>query len=646
MKLASGISTSVTGAWLSNRARKLAQDLLALKQRFSNKTQIIDGFVIRASRANSMAKGVVLDPPGNVLLLEQLIPASTVGARRPHLITTHARDVLNPDLEVPVSVVSPTTAAFGGAGQIFAVVVGDADYDEFTTFSPYTPRAWQNPYGCPRMSIRVETEDPVQFDYYGLPNTRSQLHMSWYDYGTAFDGSSGRIGFKLIEPRVMTLAENYRLHTRVDAYYGYEAPLPFGSIGVDSTCSNGLAAQQLTRQESFTLPIDYGKPGLWLQRFRPTFLDQQILDDGAFGMLRTSVLLKPEQLDAALAPRTWKEPPTEGWPLQGVDYVDEFWENFTAFPAGVLPQWFDDLVIADDGTQFIIRGVLNSVLDAEVPLTGYYLRVARTSFRGTMGYVTGAPVWSIQSQELFADNSTVDFGVPVSDPAAIHMEHVLGMARVGEQVVEVLVRYEAERGTSPDSSPGGTQNLAEADMTSRRWVFIQGGVETTVLGSSINAYPQGNIALISLPATFVVNAVGARFSGQSFLVPVDDRRLAFDGSLNDLGQRYICWYDTVTKVATRGALLPIGPFDDPDLEQNPLLQVIQRAELDEAGLEIKPATLMLSWNRDTRVWLSKDTGTTWELWIDQVNHENGGYYLGNGFHVGKRLGELCRQRGQ
>lgn len=56
---------TVTGAWLSRRAKDIAARLL--KTRGHGKTEVIDGYLIRATRAGSQASATLIDPPGLVV---------------------------------------------------------------------------------------------------------------------------------------------------------------------------------------------------------------------------------------------------------------------------------------------------------------------------------------------------------------------------------------------------------------------------------------------------------------------------------------------------------------------------------------------------------------------------------------------------
>lgn len=56
---------TITGAWLFRRAKELAARLI--KTRGWGKIEIVDGYMIRASRAASQASAIVIDPPGAVV---------------------------------------------------------------------------------------------------------------------------------------------------------------------------------------------------------------------------------------------------------------------------------------------------------------------------------------------------------------------------------------------------------------------------------------------------------------------------------------------------------------------------------------------------------------------------------------------------
>lgn len=82
--ITSARSLSLIGAYLVRRAKSLAQSIA--RTNLLSKTEVIDGFLVRATRVGKMANGLVLDPPGIVAAL------NNEGDERGGLYSLHGRD--------------------------------------------------------------------------------------------------------------------------------------------------------------------------------------------------------------------------------------------------------------------------------------------------------------------------------------------------------------------------------------------------------------------------------------------------------------------------------------------------------------------------------------------------------------------------
>lgn len=674
MNLVSAKVLTVTGAYLRRRAAQMAERLHRLGMRTAH--EVIDGYLLRATRSGKYATGLVIDPPG---LLHVLHPDGDV---RGDLYSLDPRDYFNSKvsadaIERGFDDVEPTRASYlyypiGFApdpvtlpGQspdpvqrsvkLRRAVVRTGERYCFCRLSVLTsPSVGEPAFDLLPASAPGEPRDNRSFV------TLSVLNAATVSRPSAEAAPSSFRGYALSNAAIDALAEGYTLiRESQHGYTSFEYPLcPPAAIFIGSLM---VAAIPVARQAGVGV-ADWGDAAVLL-----VGLDANPVE-WAGSIVQWSYLWTPEEHPRqAMHPGPWVYEPD--WrPTLNFSRWEDVWDGDPE-NVGSRPNWVDSLSGAVDGEeavfrfrvvtlagvpQIVVRDGITSKRNPTAPAEAIVeLRVDRDGnveaqypsyevFSGPDAFSAGGldltPYQAFVEGELPEDSVKVVWPCATlsSDAGLVRVDAEFSAPRDDTQTVGMPTWNGLMR--DPDTSTFGLR--VRAGDTDTFIPFEDAGAGLTAPSTTINGV-QYLFSACQSYKLWTLDSMVAMVSDTEVAVLVFEQwdQLSFDGT-----ETRLLVIDLVTGAHR---LLPrVGYFHTATLafERAPVLSVIQREVKDDSGEIVQHGVYLVAGPSSAAVRITRDSGETWDDYLTFPRPAGGAYFLGNQLMPSMRPGHLIMQR--
>lgn len=660
MNLSNAKTLTATGAYLRRRAAQLADGLHRAKQRVAH--EVIDGFILRATRIGKLANGLVIDPPG---LLHTL---HNEGDERGNLYSLDSRDYFNSNVDAQAiergfADVEPMDARYlyypigfsvdqnpppGQSGdpvqssvKLRRAVVRTTDRYCFCRLSVFTSPAIGEPvFDLLPASAPGEPRVNLSYATLALLNGANVVTLNAGDTRNSF------LGYAFSNAGIDDLAAGYTLiREALHGYTSFEYPLcPPASLFI-----GGLMVAAIPVAKQLDVGVtDWGEAGLLLVGMNAN------TGNPSDSLVRWSYLWTPaEHPEAVMHPGPWVYKP-EWEPNLNFDEWEDAWggdpENI-----GSRPSWIDSLSCALDGDTAVFR--FRCVALAGVPQIVDVLGVPTRRFPTVPAEAIveirvdqeGNVEAAYPAYEVFSGPDAFDgYGLDVTPYQAFVDGELPGAFvratwPVATFSAEVgLVRVDAEfRAPRDDTMLVGMptwNGLMKGPDTNTFGVRVQAGVlDVFISFSSIGAgltppsrLLGGEQYLFSACQSYklwALDSMAAMLSDTEVGLLVFEDWELFDQSTGTETRLLI-----VDIVTGSHRLTPrLGYFHTPTLEhiRVPVLSVIQRELKSPEGELLQAGAYLVSGPSNSAVRITRDSGLTWDDYLDFPQPAGGAYFLGN-----------------
>lgn len=260
MKLPTAKTTTVTGAWLVKRAKELARRLLKTGM-FSQK-EVIDGYIVKATRTGKIGSGIVIDSPASVLIsLDDIRTWRAVGTR----------DNYNSNLNMPDGPYDSEDMT----RQTIVFWIRYYGFDPDAPDTPTEPNAYRRSSPLPNMGYMASKKDimrlsflsryPIESNQIPIP-TGATIFSGVHTHGA---NSRGTPGFVWTDAYMRTLTGGYGV-VRVanmfplDFQYQGDAPISSAKNRIHLFSIPVVQASTTERSEAVT---DWGRNAVQLMLY-------------------------------------------------------------------------------------------------------------------------------------------------------------------------------------------------------------------------------------------------------------------------------------------------------------------------------------------------------------------------------------------
>lgn len=668
--IASAKSLTATGAYLIRQAKQLARSLFTTGMR--SQVKIIDGYLLRASRAGNIANCTVIDPPGVVVTL------GNDGDARGGVYALHPRDFYStiadrPHVTFTLDTTSPAPVQFVYFPVGFTVQnnsgpgTNNNPLEESAKIWREVMHASSDRYVMARLSIRTQPDIGVPY-YDILPASTpdepriAQLFVTVVVmnaqtvYGVG-GKQSPYTGYAISSSAISALAPGYVLMREAEhGYSGWEyAACPPAAAMVGPVM---IAAIPVTKQGG-TGVTDWGEAAMLILGLNP--LNAKGEPDGT--LIRWHYLWTPaEHPQPAVHPGPWVYQP-DYKPMFNETEWDEAWyydvgqaprENL-----GSRPSWTDCLSCQPDGNGVLFRFKYSTISGIPYIVNGpsHSYGVFQTAEVEAVielyAAVDGTITAEYPSHEVFTTTGNPDSDKPHSPyqqyvVGILPLDHVKVVTPVATLMVdETLVRLNAEFTADRSRAfvayvthdwsgfmlnPHTDEFGFRVKSTDSEWFIKFSDVGAGFVAPVIKLmdFHEENVLSSTLGSykTWDASCLAAVYSRDEIAVLVFESWQAADtyGAGTQTKIVIINVRDGTFRVTP-----DIGYYHAKTLacREMPVLSVVQQEVRDKDEKVIQKAVLLVSGARSQRVLISRDGGDTWDYLLDFPAPIGGSFYLGN-----------------
>lgn len=667
MAIATARALTKSGTYLVDRAKRLARKLLRLGKRSAVET--IDGYLLRASAVGDIATGLVIDPPGALVVFQALLDPRgntyPIGPR--DFFDSRTQDANGPfgyeQIEPKNYVVY-----FYGIGFDPEEEAPDTPWKRASLWRVASPTKRER---LRANMLRIVADPAVPFPYDTVdlapPDT---LVFSGVD---TFPKSRRVPGYHFFEPGIAELAPGFQLMARTELGYmafEYQGMQPASASSGDWT----LMVIPVVKNFDPSQAVHWGQPGVLFVLLNAALA----IEEEKPTPVRWSRLWSPDEHSIdffhsgpweARPRNTITSPfadPQQNW--------DDFWNAWSAggqpIPAGgTRPNWTDAIGVAWFNGRFVVNlrcCALNATLsDFGVGWDYEYVDAGGSAHLRFEVTLDGSFSVAEQQHEVWdcADATNPGRRRPYDiwvagqlDEAVVHAVNPAGTFPIPGGLCEVAWCMEADRAGAfgPVFGP-----YFYADLSSARLEFT-----VRLLDADGNEQP---------PATHVVyfEDLGAGIQGPTttgvgvgadlvllpptgsyklwpmapLFVAVSQHEIGFavcerwqDFGPGDLGTVKLAVLDLLTGAASIRSDIGLENAPLPQQERPVHLDCLQRAIYNDEGETVLEAVLFASVDSEQAVRISRDSGRTWSDYLTFPQPLAGAYYLANPLMPGDRVG--------
>jgi hypothetical protein len=660
VKFPSKQTNTATGAYLLPRAVKLARD--AYQIGVPSKSEVFDGFLLRGTNIGSLLKAQVLDLPATVLFPDTT--DRSVGDAR----QIDGRDYYNSALAVPdhaafLSAEQRSNAVYILANVGFPQRVTDQstpqEEQEYTKWITSVPWSYLRAYEDDHLFVSHMSQWHPTGIYAdrGFDCVESQTTV----YCGARAYRDGGVPFVFKDTALAELADGYLPVVKSSYLYvshEYQGFPTFARRVTTSGQYGSLLVIPMVKRGATPEVLDWGDAAL-------LFLVVDLFE----GNLRVlhNQLWKPDQHSVDF----FHQGPLASKPINGFTTsplaaaqtaLDAWWGSWTTGPSGKRPCWFDAITGTQVGDTIEVSARLCAsngdylVSAPPVPDPDYWIGSGHATLRFALS-PAGADVFTLSVDERgyeiyesptayatpYASSPYTRWVVGHLDTTKVVNRFTATMRQVGASVVEVDLKVEGPRN-------GPTANLCGYTPGSEAFVFTvrtPGSPDAvyTVPFTALGAGIQMPVGTYGLGTDKYLAAPGASYKlwcMDQLFVPISSTELAFIASTYfDDGDDAsvvrpcrLCVFDTTTGAVTIRSALP-SPASGFSKEYRithrraPSLSCIQRTVPAAVGVAYEAVLLFTAPDGFGEIYISRDSGQTWQVYITEAPTLNGAFYLGN-----------------
>jgi len=667
MAIATARALTKSGTYLVDRAKRLARKLLRLGKRSAVET--IDGYLLRASAVGDIATGLVIDPPGDLVVFQALFDSrgNTYPVGRRDFFDSRAGDTNGPFDRDQIEPRNYITYIYG---------IGFDPDDESVNAPWRRSTLWRvvSPTKKERLranALRIVPNPVVSFPYdlvdLAPPDT---LVFSGVD---TFPKSKRVPGYYFSEAGIAQLAPGFQLMARTELGYmafEYQGMQPASASNGDWT----LMVIPVVKNFDPNQAVHWGQPGVLFVLLNAALAIEEQRDTP----VRWSHLWSPDEHSSdffhagpwAARPRsTISSPfsdPQQNW--------DDFWSAWSAgarpIPAGgSRPNWTDAIGIAWFNGRFVVNlrcCALNATLsdfgvgwDYEYVDAGgsAHLRFEITLEGGFSVAELQHEVWDCADPTNPGRRRPYDVWVAGQlDEDVVHAVNPAATFPIPGGLCEVTWCMEADRAGAfgPVFGPYFYADLSSARLEfTVRLLDAEGNEQSPIthavhfddLGAGIQGPTTTGLGvgadLVLLPPTGSYKL----WPMAPLFVPISRHEIGF--VVSERWQDFGPGESAAVKLAVldlRSGAAVIR--SDIGLENAPLpqqerpvhLDCLQRAVYDDEGQVVIEAVLFASVDSAHPVRISRDSGRTWQDYLTFPQPQAGAYYLANPLMPGDRVG--------
>ncbi len=663
MTIVTGRTLTISGSYLLKRAKDLARKLLRFNQ--NNKIEVVDGYLIQAKRSPTGATGIVIDPPGALMVFDALLDS------RGNKYPAGQRDYFD-------SRVGLTNGPYGYAditpteAQTQVVAFG-FNPDDTSPLSPWLNAVrWRNSVIANRDTLRqnaLRIAPPSGTGYPFDDFDQVPLGTVVFSGTSVYPDSTNRPGYWWGESSIANLAPGYSLMARTTLGY-----MSFQYQGMQPTTSSHdnvtLMVFPLVKNLDPTQAVHWGHSALLFVLLDyagnqteglPTIVWSQVWTPDAHDI--TFFHNGPWQAEPSGNIASFFAAPQDSW--------ERFWGDWETAgrpnPAGgSQPNWTDAISACWFNGRFVVNVrccALNGALSA--PSMGfpdkYEVAGGSAHVRFTVVPTGGLTVEQVQYDIWDSPGSNFGITYPYDVWVAGHLDintiygvNPVATLMMGTSLVEVRWRMEADRQNPLYAS--GTGPYMPAYFDTGRYEFTitpvdEDGNELTpvvhdVVFDTLGAGVQGPTTrlvdtLVMLPPT----ASYKLWSMNPMVVALSDHEIGFvcyeewdDYFPTRLTPVKLAVLNTTTGVAEVRS--DIGFDHDPKVgyEQPVHISCAQETRYNDEGDITIEGVLFASGAMTPLVRISRDSGRTWQDYLTFPQAQTGAYYVGSPLAVGKRPG--------
>lgn len=666
--IAAAKSLTATGAYLIRQAKQLARSLFTTGMR--SQVKIIDGYLLRASRAGNIANCTVIDPPGLIVALSP--DGDSRGAPLGCAYGLQPRDFYSTSLDLPhVTFTLETTNPSPLGFVYFPVGFSFQDGPDGSVTSPLDKagkvrrevvhastdryvRGWlgliTNPdIGAPNYDV-LPASTPEE------PRT-SQIFATVAVMSSQTVFADGRntnpyTGYSISDEAIAEMAPGYVLIR--EAEFGYSGWVD-GGMSPPAGAMVGplmIVAIPVTKQGGIGV-TDWGEAAMLIIGLSSVNADGK--PDGA--LIRWHRLWTPaDHPQPALHPGPWVYEPD-----YKPSYNQEQWDDAWHYEVGQLPHEnlgsrpsaTDCLSCQPDGDGVLFRFRYSTI--AGVPhifalgAQGFHTAEVESVIE-LHAAVDGTITATYPSHEVFTSTSN-----PYADePYSPYQQFVVGILPIdkvkvvipmatltaGDSLVRLDAEYTADRSGifDPYLSHEWAGNMVNPDTDNFGFRIKSAAGEWVIPFSSIGAGFAAPVFKFMGVTDVLYSSLGykiwdvtclaAVFSSSEIAVLVfEDWQNA--GSFGDGTHTKIVVINVVD--GTFRTLPRTGYYHAKTTacREMPVLSVAQQEVRNDGGEVIQKAVLLVSGARSSRVHISRDSGETWDYLLDFIAPMGGSFYLGN-----------------
>lgn len=670
MKFPAKQINTVTGAYLLRQAVRLAIE--ADRIGVPSKARVIDGYMLRGSSVSGVLRAQVLDSPGVVLF-----PDTTdreVGDGR----QVDLRDYYNSTLSIPAHPSLPSAEGRSSVVYLLANVGFPQSIDAETPPSEqqeYTRWITSQPWGY----ARAYEDRWTNVSHHSLFSPSGVYGSRDYDcvftdavtYWGAKGYKAGGVPFVFKDTSISELTGGYLPVVKSQyiyvsqEYQGYPA---FSARVQTSGTYGSLLVMPVVKRGATPEVLDWGDTALWFA----------VVDifEGDLRVLHNQ-LWKPDDHSVDF----FHQGPLLSKPINGYTTsplgaaqaaLDAYWGAWTSGPSGKRPSWIDCLVGTQVGDTVEVSArlcacngdyLISSPPEPEPP---YWMGSGHARMRFVLSR-TAPDTFSLGVTEVDHEiyESPTAYTLPyVSSPytrwvvgalntTTVTCRHTVVMRRVGARIVEVDLTVAGPR-NGPSANFVGYTDGSEAFVFKVRTPDAADATYTTPF-TTLGAGIQMPVGTFTLTADKYLAAPGSSYklwTMDQMFVELSDTELAFvastywdDGDNSTVDRpAVLCVFNTVTGVASIRSTLPAGGFAKQyrvTHRRAPSLSCVQRTTRDELGATVYEGVLLChTQDGFGEVYISRDSGQTWQTYIDGAPTFNGALYVGNPLTSGLPTGQL------
>ncbi len=661
-----GRSLTASGAYLIERAKRMAQNLLRFKTR--SKTMAIDGYLIRATRNGNTAIGVVMDPPGQLILFGSLLDS------RGRAYPVGSRDMFD----------SRTGMMNGPFGYEDITPVNDQTEFVGLGFDPNETNpssAWNRAFLWRDLiptnkdllrthSLRVAGPEGVGYPY----DTYDQVPNGSQVFSGVVTRPKVRasVGYWWAEAAIEDHAPGYQLMCRTDLGYmtfQYQGMQPCSAYAGDGWT---LMAIPVVKNLDPGEAVHWGHSGILFALLNY----EKSVEDGVSTVFWSRLWLPDEHSVDFFHNGPWVAEPSSpiGSPFTNPqESWSTFWENWSSgskpLPAGgSRPNWTDAMSMCWFNGRFVVNVrlcALNAALsDFGLGWDYSYIDAGGSAhMRFEIDLDGGFEAQEVQHEvwDCVADypdrKRPYDVWVAgILDEDVVYGVNPLATFPMPNGLVEVRWRMEAERvglynlGNGPffaaDLSSGRLEfTITKLDAEGNEIAPVVREVFFEELGAGIQGPTTGLFSIGEMHIMFPPTSSYKLWSMNPMFVALSDHEIGFvcyeqwqDFSPDLPSAVKLGVLNTETGVAEVRSEL--GFMHDPKLqyERQIHLNCMQRTIYDEEGEVIVEGVLFVSGEPITAVLISRDSGRTWQEYLTFPQPLAGAYYLANPLMPPNRAG--------